>query len=116
VKAVKVTIDSSEPLADALRVVGALYNVNLARVDEPPAIVGSKASTAPRRSNAKGNASGPKTAKKTAPRSAAGQRKTTAALSSEIRQWASANGHAVSSRGTLPASIKAAYAAAHGGQ
>jgi hypothetical protein len=116
VKAVKVTIDSSEPLADALRVVGALYNVNLARVDEPPAIVGSKASTAPRRSNAKGNASGPKTAKKTAPRSAAGQRKPTAASSSEIRQWASANGHAVSSRGTLPASVKAAYAAAHGGK
>jgi hypothetical protein len=113
---VKVTIDSSSPLADALRVVGALYNVNLARVDEPPAIVGSKASMASRRSNAKGNGSGPKTAKKSAPRSAVGQRKTTAASSSEIRQWASANGHAVSSRGTLPASVKAAYAAAHAGR
>jgi len=31
----KVTIDSSEPLADALRVIGAVYNVSL----RPPEVV-----------------------------------------------------------------------------
>ena len=35
-KPLKVTIDSSEALADTLRVIGAVYNVTLAQVHEPP--------------------------------------------------------------------------------
>jgi hypothetical protein len=39
--------------------------------------------------------------------------KATSVSTSDIREWALAHGHTVSSRGTLPAAIKAAYADAH---
>ena len=114
----KVTIDSTEPLADAIRVIGALYDVNLAQVaatedtptagaaqDQPP-----KAATAApsRRSRAE-------TAKAPTPSGTGRRRRAPAAGSSDVRAWAVANGHAVSNRGTLPAAVKAAYAEAHKG-
>jgi len=112
----KVTIDSTEPLADALRVVGALYNVNLAEApaadDTPPAepVQGkpARATTAnpPRRSPAK-------TSKVPNEGRSRRSRRVAAATSREIRAWALANGHAVSDRGTLPAAVKAAYTEAH---
>lgn len=117
----KVTIDSSEPLSDALRLVGALYNVSLARVDEDPAAVNAKTARVSRRSSANGNGSGRKTAKKPTTRTGANNRAarkrgaSPTASTSEIRQWAKDTGQAVSSRGTLPAAVKAAYAAAHTG-
>ena len=114
----KVTIDSTEPLADAIRVIGALYNVNLGEVaatddtpttgaaqDEPPR---AATGTSSRRSRAK-------TAKASSPSGTGRRRRAPAAGSSDVRAWAVANGHTVSSRGTLPAAIKAAYAEAHKG-
>jgi len=115
-KPLKVTIDSTEPLADALRVIGALYNVNLAQVaatddtttttalaaqDQP---LGAATAKPSRNSRAKTTSAPTRTGRR---------RRTTAASSSDVRAWALANGHAVSNRGTLPAAIKAAYAQAH---
>jgi len=112
----KVTIDSTEPLADAIRVIGALYDVNLAQVarsddtttagvalDQPPSAATAKPS---RRTPAK-------TAKAPTSSRIGRRRPTPAASSSDVRAWAVANGHAVSNRGTLPAAIKSAYAQAH---
>jgi nucleoid-associated protein Lsr2 len=116
----KVTIDSTEPLADALRVIGALYNVTLAEVDQtaaPSTQASSEASS--RRSGAATNGSsrGAATKKSTrrtgAPKSTRSSGTSTAASSADIRKWALDHGYAVSSRGTLPAEVKAAYAAAH---
>ena len=109
----KVTLDSNEPLADAMRVIGALYNVTLAQVaatttaavaqDQPPHAATAKPS---RRSRAK-------TAKGSSPSRSGRSRRTEAVSSSDVRAWAVANGHAVSNRGTLPAAIRSAYAEAH---
>ena len=114
----KVTIDSTEPLADTIRVIGALYNVNLGEVaatedtptaavtqDQPPR---AATATSSRRSRAKA-------AKASTPSGTGRRRRAPAAGSSDVRAWAVANGHAVSDRGTLPAAVKAAYAEAHKG-
>ncbi len=109
----KVTIDSTEPLADALRVVGALYNVNLAEApaadDTPPAepVQGkpARATTA--------NPPRPSPAKTSKVSTEGRSRRVAAATSRDMRAWALANGHAVSDRGTLPAAVKAAYTEAH---
>jgi len=113
-KTLKVTIDSDEPLADALRVIGALYDVNLAQVaatddtttagaaqDQP---LGAATAKPSRNSRAKTTSAPTRTSRR---------RRTTAASSSDVRAWALANGHTVSNRGTLPAAIKTAYAEAH---
>ena len=110
----KVTIDSTEPLADALRVIGALYNV---RLDVDPAdgadvTRDSTVSPAPRdqssrRSSRKSRGRAAKSASNRA------SRKPPAVSVADIRRWAQSNGHAVSNRGTLPTSVKAAYADAH---
>jgi len=115
-KPLKVTIDSAEPLADALRVIGALYNVNLAQVaatdDTTTTTAGAAqdqplgAATAKPSRNSRAKAA-------SAPTRTGRRRRNTAASSSDVRAWAVANGHTVSDRGTLPAGIKAAYAQAH---
>jgi len=112
----KVTIDSTEPLADALRVIGALYNVNLAQVaatDDTTTTTAGAAQDQPLgAATAKPSRNGrAKTA--SAPTGTVRRRGATAANSSDVRAWAAANGHTVSDRGTLPAAIKAAYAQAH---
>jgi hypothetical protein len=114
-KTLKVTIDSTEPLADALRVIGALYNVNLAQVsatdDTTPTTAGAAqdqplgAATAKPSRNSRAKTT-------SAPTRTGRRRRTAGASSSDVRAWAVANGHAVSDRGTLPAAIKAAYAQA----
>ena len=115
----KVTIDSAEPLADALRVVGALYNVTLAEIGEGTQPGSSKDSpnTPGGSARANGKPSRRTTASKPGRRAAARPRqsaiKATSVSASDIRAWALAHGHTVSDRGTLPAVIKAAYAEAH---
>lgn len=116
----KVTIDSTEPLADALRVIGALYNVTLVEAGETQALGTGAGGTGPakaataatngsrRRTAARAPAGGTGATKR--PRS---PRKAQEPSSAEIREWALAHGHSVSSRGTLPAAVKTAYASAH---
>ena len=88
----KVTIDSSEPLTDVLRVVGAVYGVELA-------VSGDVAATAtPAKAKRGGRA-----------------RRTAAVTNGELRSWARQNGFAVSGRGRVPATVVSAYRAAHNG-
>ncbi|MGV1030585.1 MAG: Lsr2 family DNA-binding protein [Dermatophilaceae bacterium] len=116
----KVTFDSSEPLADAIRVIGALYNVTLTHLDalddaQQPGVPVSPSAT---RSNGKPAASKrkqsqrppalkPVRAQATLTRRSAAK----AADPGEIRAWAKANGHAVNDRGPLSGTVRAAYAA-----
>ena len=116
----KVIIDSAEPLADALRVVGALYNVTLAEVGEgtQSGIPRVSASTSGPAATANGKPSRRATASKAGRRAAARKpsrsaKKATSVSTSDIRAWALASGHKVSDRGTLPAAVKSAYAEAH---
>jgi hypothetical protein len=113
----KVTIDSAEPLADALRVVGALYNVTLAEVTQP-GLSEDSASTSGPSAKANGKPSRRAAASKPGGRAAARKprgsaTKSTSASTSDIRAWALASGHKVSDRGSLPAAVKSAYAEAH---
>ena len=114
----KVTLDSNEPLADAMRVIGALYNVTLAQVaatdDTTTAGAGAAKDQPHRAATAKpSRRSRAKTAKVSSPSRSGRSRRTEAVSSSDVRAWAVANGHAVSNRGTLPAAIRSAYAEAH---
>jgi len=115
-KSLKVTIDSTEPLADALRVIGALYNVDLAQVpatdDTPPAGPApgqlARANTAAR--SRRPRAKTPRADAESKP----GRSRSVAGPSSrDIRAWALAHGHVVRDRGSLPAAVRAAYADVH---
>jgi hypothetical protein len=118
---VKVTIDSSEPLDDAIRVLGALYDVTLVvspSVADPSreaqervaARVVRAGARPPRRAAAKERAV-------RTPKGRGGRaRKNGAPVeTAELRSWARDNGYAVSDRGRVAASVVQAYDAAHQG-
>lgn len=120
------TLDSSEPLEDALRVVGALYGVKLVVAREDSESQRPVESTRPKRrtqrprtgrssirpgevatgdavvGSAAGGGNEDSTGSAKEPRNA------------EMRAWARENGMKVSGRGKLPASVIAAYRDAHG--
>ena len=96
--ALRLTVDSSEPLEDAIRVLGALYGVTLVVSNEGP---GAPTSTQQLKPRAKRVATKPQTR-------AAGT-----ASNAEVRSWARHAGLAVSDRGRLPASVMTAYRSAH---
>jgi hypothetical protein len=107
---VKVTIDSGEPLQDALRVVGALYDVQI--VVAPP---GGRASATPRSTGTAGTAPvsrAPRGPRTTGKRSAAAK-SSTPVSTLELRSWARQNGFTVSERGRVATQVIAAYRAAH---
>ncbi|MGB8384676.1 MAG: histone-like nucleoid-structuring protein Lsr2 [Dermatophilaceae bacterium] len=120
----KVEIDSSEPLIDAIRVIGALYDVTLTETSAATGVPDQDGGlTVPRRSprsNGKPATSTPTqprrpAAQQSMPASAAVSRRKTAAKTAdpgEIRTWAKANGHTVNERGPLPGTVRAAFAAA----
>jgi hypothetical protein len=128
--ALKLTLDSSEPLADAMRVLGALYGVTLVvSPDEQDATKpGRKTASTPSRKSA----SKPAGSKRTARRAPSAARKAPPVVRSteaaaarseqktarrsagslsnaEVRSWARQNGLTVSNRGRLPASVMTAY-------
>lgn len=112
----KITIDSTEPLEDALRVLGALYAVTLIQIEPATSPASAAAGSRTRRSGA--SATG-RSATQAPPRPAASpttsrRRSRTAAAprTSDVRAWALANGHHVSDRGPIPASVGAEYAKA----
>lgn len=125
----KITIDSGEPLHDALRVVGALYDVELVVSDGPAptsaqsAPATTKATSPPgskKTPRAKGAAerSTPRTPR--TPRTPSTPSKRSAAAKSsapvstiELRSWARQNGFTVSERGRVATKVIAAYRAAH---
>jgi hypothetical protein len=117
----KVTIDSSEPLADALRVIGALYDVTLvvAPADQSSSVAGSGAASprAPKvgREQPRRPAGKERAARAT---KAGGEHARTSAApvdTAALRSWARDNGYTVSDRGRVASSIVEAYEAAHRG-
>lgn len=107
----RISIDSSEPLEDVIRVIGALYNVTLTTesgevATEPPAQAAEEKS----RRNGQRRA--------TPARSSSRRRRSRSPIAkvsnSELRSWARENGHTVSDRGRIPASVSTAYLEAQG--
>lgn len=107
----KVTVYSSDPIEEALRVVGSLYGVRIEVSSDSPRTVAevavpsrpvSRASSRPRaRAGRGGTAATPR------------KRGLAAAPAADLRVWAREHGHSVNDRGPLPAEVLAAYAAAH---
>jgi hypothetical protein len=128
----KLTLDSSEPLEDAMRVVGALYGVTLAlsgdgqdATETPKEATGNSTST--KRRTATKKASARKTPLKAAaakvqpkqpetqPEQAVASGSTGSPSNADLRIWARHNGFTVSDRGRVPAAIVTAYRNAHRG-
>jgi len=113
----KVTIDSSESLESAIRVLGAMYDVTLTVAAETATPAPKSRPTGKARSSRASKRSG---ATKTTTAPAATKRsprasKTTAksVSASELRSWARANGYEVGNYGRVPATVATAYRAAH---
>lgn len=107
----KISIDSTEPLEDVLRVVGAMYGVTVV-------IAPTDAATAPARGTSRrASRSQPTPASNGASRRRGSKRAARTGSSpvdqALVRSWARENGHAVSDRGRLPAAVVAAYRAAN---
>jgi hypothetical protein len=116
---VKVTIDSTEPLEDAIRVRGALYGVTLTiAATEPATSLGTtsrdRRSTSPRPRKARTRSAKSTPLATPAARTVRGAKATAQAVdSAELRSWARQNGYTLSDRGRVPAAITAAYRDAH---
>jgi hypothetical protein len=123
---VKITLDSTEPLEDAIRVVGAMYDVKLVvsrgeGATKPVERVAAKASTT--QGQTRKRLSGSKKSRSAAAASGAGGsgRSNSRSVSgaggrpsnAEVRSWARENGLAVSDRGRLAGSVMAAYRSAN---
>ncbi|MFL6132229.1 MAG: histone-like nucleoid-structuring protein Lsr2 [Nocardioidaceae bacterium] len=123
--ALKLTLDSSEPLEDAMRVVGALYGVTLAvsanQAEGPPSVEQDKGPAA-RSKKAVGKTPGGKRAA-SAPRARAralntlptGSPGPASSNNAEVRSWARQSGLTINDRGKIPASVMAAYRDSHAG-
>jgi hypothetical protein len=102
---VQLTIDSNQKLSDVLRVVGALYAVNIGvlEAETTPAEITKPTTPAPR-----GRKRAPRSRRPAASRGT-GRRSSRGTSSAEIRAWAQANGHTVSDRGRIPSAVVTAY-------
>jgi hypothetical protein len=118
----KVTIDSSESLESAIRVLGAMYDVTLTVAGEassPAPKSGPTGKAGASRSAQRGGAAKAAAAAvptKRSPRASktTAKRTTTKSVSaSELRSWARANGYDVRNYGRVPAAVAAAYREAH---
>ena len=117
----KVTIDSSEPLDDALRVLGALYDVTLVVSPSMADSFGDAAEKTPAKPVTAGSRPSRRGAAKEralrTPKGRGGRARGKVAPvgTAELRTWARDNGYAVSDRGRVAASVAQAYDAAHQG-
>jgi hypothetical protein len=118
----KLTLDSSEPLQDAIRVVGALYGVTIVvseeRVDlhQPATPIEPRKAARRRRAGGKGSRSGTPAVGVDAEKAkrVVASHLLRAPSNADVRSWARANGLTVRDRGRVPASILSAYRNAHG--
>jgi hypothetical protein len=113
---VKVTIDSSEPLEDAVRVLGALYQVTLvvspaADSRRAPGARGSVATTSRTAPSAATPTARPKRADRRRKR---GRTQAAPLDNAEVRSWARTQGYSIADRGRLPRDVIQAYQEAHG--
>jgi hypothetical protein len=123
---VRLTIDSTEPLDEVVKVLGAMYGVTLvvsdaetgtapppvADVDTPPPAAEEK--TAPPSSPAAEETPTPRRKRPSRRRAPRAGRTARDVDNAEIRAWARENGYTVSDRGRVPATIVAAYREAPG--
>ena len=105
----KLTIDSGEPLADVLQVIGSMYGITLTTAD------GSAAPAAGERPSKRFTPAKSSTSTSTSTKRR--KQTETAQVGSVdpklVRQWAWENGYEISTRGSLPAAVRDAYLAAH---
>lgn len=109
----KISIDSSEPLEDVLRVLGAVYGVTLKVTAE-----GADATRSATGGSARGGRPRASSTRRQPSRGRRGVRRGSVngrapASQAQVRSWARENGHTVSDRGRLPAAVLAAYQAAN---
>lgn len=111
----QLTIDSAQPLDDVLRVVGAMYNVNLTVDGAGSHTDGDRSSARRRRADAtKPRARRSKSSQK--PTATGGRRRRggrRSASTADIRQWAVDRGYDIASKGRVPATIVDAYRSAN---
>lgn len=122
----KITLDSSEPLEDAVRVIGSLYGVTLVVSNGEPETTKPVQTQVSKPAKRKTKRTRPTAATKVRTRVVAAEadagesnEQTTPSQSvaspsnAEVRSWARQNGLKVSDRGRVPASVLAAYRSAH---
>ena len=120
----KLTIDSSEPLTDAMRVLGAVYGVTLTVSSDGPDASGDEQNagkpTENRRTARRRPSATTRKARAAAPATGAGESKQEAAPRSagslsnaEVSSWARQNGMTVNDRGRVPALVMTAFRNAH---
>ena len=100
---VQLTIDTSQPLEDVLRVLGAMYNVGIT-VEPAPEPTPSPTRTTARRATARRRAG-------RTPVRSHGTTSRSGASSAEIRAWAVANGFDVGTKGRIPRAVVDAFGA-----
>lgn len=103
----RISIDSTEPLQDVVRVIEAVYEVTLTATPATQLVNTAPAPTLQRRG-------GPQTASGKTPRAKSNGQgrsaKQRAKVSNEeLRSWARENGQTVNDRGRIPASVVSAY-------
>ena len=108
----KVTLDSTDSLKDAVRLVEAMYNVTLT-VGSNTESDGSASTTS---ASGRTSSANRRTRKATTRANGRRRRKSSGSAgrvsSADLRTWARENGYEVNDRGPLPASIAEAYRAA----
>ena len=111
----QVTIDSNEPLENALRVLGAMYEVTViaapsssGRTQKSRASAGSVASAKPRRRATMSRTTTKRTAARTSQRRST-RRGREPVSNAELRAWARQHGYTVADRGRLPADVVEAF-------
>ena len=109
----KLSIDFTDPLEDAIRVLGAMYNVTLVTPSNNTAKKVSAKRVPTMATKRGGNAgTGSRTSQKTSgetPAIESTQNAAGRASTAELRSWAREHGFTVSDRGRIPATISAAY-------
>lgn len=114
----KLTVDSSEPLEDALRVVGAMYGVTIVVSEngqgkrESPRQRTTRSKKGPVSTKGRSRAA---VADKAPPRSHKARTASPVAkpTNADVRAWARQAGLSISERGRVPGSVMAAYRDAH---
>jgi hypothetical protein len=117
---VKLTVDSSEPIEDAIRVLGALYGVRLVVADSAAERPRGTPAPTPRGTSAGRHKPTSQKGQSAGAASRVGKTRTQKVVSADgaagraqVRSWARANGFTLADRGRVPAAIQSAYATAH---
>jgi hypothetical protein len=115
----RITIDSSESLDDALRVIGAMYGVTLTvatpgTADAAPTTQSTATSGSPRPAKTRTRSSKSKGGAGSSKRTGRAAKVVEPSVdAAELRSWARAHGYTVSDRGRVPGAVAAAYREAH---